>query len=211
MTSAGYADLSNLAGDLSAASGQSFQSVAQNLIQDAANQVQTFAQAFAPVKTGALKNSIVVELGTMSATVTAASDHAAFVEFGTGTRGEFPGGPIVINAKPGKMLSWVGKDGVRRYAKRVVSQGMAPRPFMRPALERVVSPMANALGDNAVMFIVHGPQDPETLQNAPISKDSAPGLGEGYTLADRGHIIGAVSKASAKSAFYTINAKKAFL
>lgn len=167
----GYIELTNLAADLSAASGQPFQQTMQALVRDAANQVQTFAKAYAPVKTGALRDSIVVDFtdnGT-TAIITAASDHAMFMEYGTGTRGEFPGAPIVITAKPGKVLSWMGKDGKRHFAKRVVNPGAAPRPFMRPALERVELPFVNTVGDNAVVFIVNGPKSPETLQNAPAT------------------------------------------
>lgn len=212
MSSVGYLDLTNLASDLSKASGDTFKQAAQSLVTDSANQVQTFAKAFAPVRTGSLKESIVVEIsnGGMGATITAASDHASFVEFGTGTRGEFPGQPIIIRAKPGKMLSWVGSDGKRRFAKQVVNPGMAPRPFMRPALERVGLPLASSLGDRAVMFILHGPNAPETLQGAPVQGDASTNH-TGYTLGDRAKIIGAVSKTSAATSFHVVNAKKTFI
>lgn len=170
-TNVGDIQLQNLAADLAAASGQPFEQMARSLVLDAANQTHNFAVAYAPVRTGALKSSIVTEItdNGMTATVTAASDHAVFNEFGTGTRGEFPGQPIVIRAKPGKMLSWVGKDGRRHYAKKVVNPGMAPRPFMRPALERVATPLVGTLANNAVIFIVMGPHHPETLLNAPAT------------------------------------------
>lgn len=204
MTSVGYADLTNLASDLSAASGQSFQATAENLVRDAANQVQTFAVAFAPVRSGALKNSIVVEITGLSATITAGTDHASFNEFGTGTRGEFPGQPIVIRAKAGKTLSWIGRDGKRHYAKKVTNPGMAPRPFMRPALERVVLPLASSLADNAVIFIVHGPSNPETLQNAPATSSQT--QVHGYTPSQGVQLI----KATAQPIQNVLSVKKAF-
>jgi HK97 gp10 family phage protein len=169
MTQAADVDLRALAADLAAASGQPFQQVCAGLVMDAANQVQTFAKAYAPVKTGDLQNSIMVEATGLEATITAASDHAAFVEFGTGIRGEFPGTPTTIVAKPGKVLSWIGRDGKRHFAKKVVNPGMAPRPFMRPAVERLALPLANSIADNAVIFITKGPNAPETLQNAPAT------------------------------------------
>lgn len=47
-----------------------------------------------------------------------------------------PGG-VVIRPKKASMLTWVGKDGVRRFARQVV-QGravIAPRPFIAPTIE----------------------------------------------------------------------------
>lgn len=167
----GSIQVSALAKDLSDASGQPFGLVAQQLVLSAATQIQTFAQAYAPRRTGRLAQSIekTSTNSGMSATVRATAPYAAFDEFGTGTRGEFPGHPIVIVPRRAKYLKFKGRDGKIVFAKKVVSPGMAPRPFMRPAVERVALPLANNLADSAVAFIVRGPNAPETLTNAPAT------------------------------------------
>lgn len=163
--------LNALAKDLSAASGEPFKMVAKGLVVSAGNQVVQFAQQYAPRRTGALANSIemTIQGDGLSAAVTANRPYAAYDEFGTGPRGEFGGPPIVITPKRGKYLRFKTKDGRVVYAKRVVSRGMAPRPFMRPAVERIALPLASSLADNAVISIVHGPNHPETLTNAPVT------------------------------------------
>ena len=172
--SAAFIQLDQLAKDLSDASGDKFSAVAKNLVIDTANQVQQFAMAYAPVRTGALRESITILItnGGLGAVISPHVGYQVFVEFGTGTRGEFPGHPIVITPKKAKVLRFV-VNGRVVYAKKVVSPGMAPRPYMRPAAERVAEPLARGMGDNAVIFVVRGPNAPETLTNAPATS-SAP-------------------------------------
>lgn len=169
MSSVGYAQLNSLAKDLSAASGEPFKQVAQDLVQSAGQQVLAYAQAYAPRKTGRLMNSISLEVGNLSATVRANTPYAGYDEFGTGPRGEFPGSPIVITPKRAKYLRFTTRDGRVIYTKKVVSRGMAPRPFLRPALERIAVPFAQNLANQATVFITRGPNAPETLTNAPAT------------------------------------------
>lgn len=161
--------LNALARDLAAAGGQSFKSVAGQLVTSAAQQTLTYAQAYAPRRTGRLYNSFGMDNTGLSASVYNTAPYAGDVEFGTGTRGEFPGKPIVIVPKRGKYLRFVTKSGKVVYTKRVVSPGMAPRPFMRPAVERIALPFANNIANAAVVTIVQGPNHPETLTNAPAT------------------------------------------
>lgn len=172
----GTLQLQQLAQDLADASGDKFTSVAKNLVLDTANQVQTFAQAYAPVRTGALRNSIHILIlsGGLTAQVMTDVPYAVYVEFGTGVRGEFPGKPTTITPKHGQYLRFQ-VNGRWVYAKKVVNPGMAPRPYMRPAAERAAVPLANNLGNQAVLFIVQGPNAPETLNNAPATSSSGGG------------------------------------
>lgn len=166
----GTVQLHDLAKDLAAASGQSFKTVARSLVADTALQIETLAKAYAPVDTGVLRDSIhaVISPDGMSATISADTVYAGFVEFGTGPRGEFGGPPIVITPKRATYLRFEVQGRVV-YRKKVVSQGMAPRPFLRPALERLQLPLATNLAHNAVVAIVKGPHAPETLANAPAT------------------------------------------
>jgi len=54
--------------------------------------------------------------------------YAKWLELGTG--------PYTIHAKSGKMLRWKGDDGEWHFAREVHHPGIAPRPFLRPALMR---------------------------------------------------------------------------
>lgn len=89
--------------------------------------VVTEAQAIAPVDTGELKESIhtasVQPVGTkVSGTVVASAEHAAFIEFGTGLRGE--------GTYPGDLpAGWVYDHNGRGW------QGHPAQPYMRPAIE----------------------------------------------------------------------------
>lgn len=165
----GTVQLSALAQDLADASGQKFRDVAGQLVQSAVEQTVTYAQAYAPRRTGRLQSSFGTEVNGLTGTVYNTAPYARYDEFGTGTRGEFPGRPIVITPKRAKYLRFTTKDGRVVFAKRVVNPGMAPRPFMRPALERIALPFANNIGNAAVASIVQGPNAPETLANAPAT------------------------------------------
>lgn len=172
----GTLQLQQLAQDLALASGDSFKDTAKGLVIDAANQVMTFAKVYAPVRTGALRESIHIVLigGGLTANVMTDVPYAAYLEFGTGVRGEFPGNPIVIVPKNGKYLRFT-VNGRVVYARRVVNPGMAPRPFMRPAAERAAVPLTDNLANQAVLYIVKGSNAPETLNNAPATSSSSGG------------------------------------
>ena len=101
--------------------------------------VRDTAKSYVPVDTGELQDSIeaqepVLDGATASAAVTAGTDHAFFVEYGTGIRGAASAG---------------AGDGP--YS--ATWQGMPAQPYMRPALDTtredciaaVTEDMANAL------------------------------------------------------------------
>jgi len=50
----------------------------------------------------------------------------------------------VIVPRTKKFLSWIGEDGVRRFAKRVV---IPARPYFRPGIERGKAPATRAMYD----------------------------------------------------------------
>lgn len=166
-----YADLSGLANNFAAASGQSFQRAAADLVTSYANQVASIAQSLAPVKTGALKDSITVHRPTaMSAVIGPATSihYAAYQEFGTRSRGEF-GGPaysIEPKRKGGLLVFTVG--GKKVVTRRVKAHpGIPPHPFLRPAFERIVTPFGQGLADLGKSYVIYGP-------NAPAARPTLP-------------------------------------
>lgn len=130
---------------LRALSDEDFQAVAAQAVRQTAESAAAHARKKAPMGKVAgsgqhLAQSIHVEMDATgehgaSATVSTAARHAQYVEFGTG----WPIGHQVytlVTTKTGKryqIKGWIypARDGGFR-----VTQGMAPRPFMRPAYRK---------------------------------------------------------------------------
>lgn len=138
MDNAATADLTALAQDLTYASQQGYAQAATQVIQQAAQQVQKIAQTLVPVKSGALRDSITIRYpDVLSAEIGPTLNYGTYQEYGTGTRGEFPTGMYQI--KPVRARALVFKvSGKKVYAKIVNHPGIRPRPFMRPALVKVL-------------------------------------------------------------------------
>lgn len=144
MSGAVYADLTALAGDLAAASGINITQAAQQVIQNSAQEVQSAAQAAAPVKTGALRDSISISYPEpLTAIIGPKVEYGVYQEYGTGSRGEFPGSPYEIRPKkPGGYLVWKSRNG-RVFARKVVHPGVRGKAYMRKGFTR-------AFGDRMV-------------------------------------------------------------
>lgn len=135
----------------------------QAILEDATFQIQTLAMQYAPVKTGELRDTITREVkidgNEVQAYVIANAPYALYQEFGTGSRGEFPGAPYVIKPRPpNKFLKFQTKDGRTVYAKEVKHPGIPPRPFMRPAAERYFGPIMDELANAAVVTLADTPR-----------------------------------------------------
>lgn len=157
-TNAASADLTRLAADLAAAANGGMDDAAHEVILMGAVRVQTEAQLRAPVKTGALKASITVTpTGPLSARIGPHVEYGAAQEFGTGARGDFPGTPYPINAKPGGTLSFtVGRQRV--FTKRVMHPGVRAKRYMRQGLLAALGPsLSKALADAGALLITKGP------------------------------------------------------
>lgn len=166
-----YVDLNQLASDLTAASGGSLEANTKIIVASALAQIELLAEAYVPRRSGRLAGTITTEPinNGMGGRVSVSADYARFVEFGTGIRGEFPGQMIVIRPRRAKFLRFTGANGQTIFAREVRSPGMAPRPFLRPAFERVIVPMVAGIADTAALTIIKGPKAPETLRNAPAT------------------------------------------
>jgi HK97 gp10 family phage protein len=158
---AAFADLTNLSARFGAASGQSFATAAEKLVHSYGQQIAQVAQTMAPVRTGALRDSITVSYpAALTAVIGPHQPYAAYMEYGTASRGEFGGAVYTIRPKkPGGVL--VFKVGGRTvYAKMVKHPGVPPHPYMRPAFERVITPFGQALGELGSSYVNYGPNQP---------------------------------------------------
>lgn len=155
---AASADLRQLSADLAYASGEGIDKVALQLIQETAVKVQTLAAAAAPVDTGKLAASIQITwVDRLVAEISPTVPYGAYQEFGTGTRGEFPGKMIEIRPKDKPYLVFqVGGKTV--YAKVVRHPGVHAQPFMRPAAIQALDPYAGELAERGQLLITKGPR-----------------------------------------------------
>lgn len=101
-------------------------------------------------RTGKLRNSVrVIEPQALSGVFVGGLraggpgiPYAAIHERGGTTR------PHTIEAKKGKLLSWMDKTGVRRFARRVRHPGsrIPARPYLFPALEKSLPQISKQIG-----------------------------------------------------------------
>lgn len=98
--------------------------------------MQEYATKLAPVKTGALANSVAfkIEPDEKSAYVGSNSEYAAYVEFGTGKYSELGGTP---------KERWVYYDKAHDVYRMGYPQ--RPRPFIRPAVANHIKTYQNIL------------------------------------------------------------------
>lgn len=161
---AASADLVALSQNFAAASGQPFAQAASALVSSFASQIAQMAQSMAPVKTGALRESIQIQQsGPLSATIGPQKIYGSYQEFGTATRGEFGGSAYTIRPKkPGGMLVFT-IDGKKIVTRQVTHPGIRPHPYMRPAFERVVTPFGQSLAELGGSYVKYGPNAPQAL------------------------------------------------
>jgi hypothetical protein len=81
---------------------------------------------FPHADTGLLRNSIFYNVDDKQLSVTVGTNlkYGLYLEYGTA-------GPRRIEATGKKALSWIGKDGVRRFARFLIIPAMAPRSYLR--------------------------------------------------------------------------------
>ena len=95
---------------------------------------QAKAKEVVPTVSTTLRKSIARKVEKDVGRVGSNVEYAPYVEFGTGIYGK-RGSPIV--PKRAKMLSWIGGDGKRVFARSV--RGMRPRKFLQTGLEEVTN------------------------------------------------------------------------
>lgn len=150
-------ELRELAQDLTQA-GQRVEKVAADLIGQIAQQIQAYAQAAAPRDTGKLAGSIhIVWVDRLTAEVKPGVAYGPFQEFGTASRGEFPGKPYEIRPKAKPFLVFQ-VNGRTVYARKVTHPGVRAQPYMRPAALTALEPFADRLAERGALLITKGPR-----------------------------------------------------
>lgn len=84
-------------------------------------------------------------------------EYGVYQEYGTGSRGEFPGQAYMIRPKrAGGLLAFkIGNKTV--YSRSVRHPGIKAHPFMRPAIEAVLGTLAGDMAERGALLITKGP------------------------------------------------------
>lgn len=149
-------DLTDLLGDLRAASGRDADRVTEKVIHMMGDEIALLASSYAPVRTGELAASVHAEHGPMSTRVTADAPYAAYVEFGTWShnviapkQGTYEIRPVRANS-----LKFTAADGRVVHAKVVHHPGSKAQPFLGPAHDVVLEEALGAVGSAGVQLLV---------------------------------------------------------
>lgn len=151
-----YFDVTELVKDLKTVSTLSTEQITENIFEDLGSRIQAAAQEKAPVKTGALRESIQYDAQGGTLTIEATVPYALFQEFGTAARGEFPKAPYIIRPKKAKYLVF-DINGKQVRTKRVLHPGVPAHPYLRPAAMEVMGELLNKLADKGQAMILKGP------------------------------------------------------
>lgn len=151
-----FFDITSLVNDLQQVSELSNDQITANVLNDIGQEIALQAKSNAPVKSGALRNSITYFVQDGKLTIEADVPYSMFVEFGTGTRGEWPGSAYTIRPKNAKVLAFqVGNKMV--FTKKVTHPGIKAKPYLRPAAIEVMGPLLTKLADRGQALILKGP------------------------------------------------------
>jgi HK97 gp10 family phage protein len=126
MAAVAYADVSRLAEALRRAANESGITTQQVLVQSA-NHILAEMEVRTPVKTGALRQSLAIQVRNDTVTIGPNTPYAGFVEFGTKPH------TIVPKKAGGTLMFTVG--GQKVFTKKVRHPGTKPQPYVVPAFE----------------------------------------------------------------------------
>lgn len=154
---AAVADLTKLSDDLNKAAREADITVEKVMLQ-IAQMIQDEMVRLVRVKTGRLRDSIRIK--TMPGRIEIGPDgvdYAVYIEYGTGSKGEFPTGPYEIHPKrPGGSLVFKINDKTV-HARMVIHPGIRPFPFARPALQKWLDQLGEDVTKVGVEMIVGRP------------------------------------------------------
>ena len=152
-----YLDIKNLVKDLSEISELSTDEITKNVLHDIGGKIVELAKKKAPIDTGKLKSSISYSVNGDQLVIEVKAPYGMYQEFGTASRGEFPGQPYKIKPKKGKYLVF-RVNGRKVYAKEVTHPGVAAQPYLRPAVTEALGPLFDKLAENGQAMILKGPK-----------------------------------------------------
>lgn len=152
-----YLDLSDLSKDLAEISDLRPEQITENIFRDIGPEIEQRARDNAPVDTGELRDSISHHVDGTTLTIRVGKEYGMYQEFGTASRGEWPGQPYTILPKKGKYLKFK-VNGKWVFAKKVTHPGVKPQPFLRPAVMETLGDLLDKLAERGQGYILKGPR-----------------------------------------------------
>jgi HK97 gp10 family phage protein len=149
-------DITELVEDLAAISEKSPEEITGNIFNVLGMEIMGNARAKAPVRTGRLRDSIDYKISGNQLIIGPHVPYAPYMEFGTGSRGEFGGSEYIIRPRTKPYLKFK-INGKWISTKEVHHPGISPRPFMRPAVEEAMGDLADKLAERGALMITKGP------------------------------------------------------
>ena len=155
---AASADIAALAANMAAATGMNMTSAVHKIIVSKAEEIKSIAESLAPFKTGKLRASISVTYPSpTTAVIGPGVFYGRYQEFGTGSRGEFPGSTYTITPVKAKTLAFT-VGGNKVFTKKVTHPGVKPHPYMRPAFEQALRDFVPELASLGAVSVLRGPR-----------------------------------------------------
>lgn len=144
-----YADLTALNDQISSAGKRSGPAL-QDMLEVMGNKIASIMRELVPVRTGRLRADIRVHPYTMRVVVGPTTvPYAAFVEFGTGQRGELYNQAYLVSSRGGVMTL--------DYKKAKHLRGQRASPYARPAAAQVIGELGPAAARVGVETVVGDP------------------------------------------------------
>lgn len=144
-----YADLSALQAQLSTA-GKRSKPALEDMLEVMGNRIAAIMRELVPVRTGRLKADIRVVKYSMRVVVGPTTvPYAAYVEFGTGQRGELYNNAYLVSSRGGIVKLDLKKASTMR--------GQKAQPYARPAAAQVIDSLGPAAAQVGVQMVVGDP------------------------------------------------------
>lgn len=156
MNNAATADLTALIRRLDHAA-DSIKDASEKILDETANSIYELMVSMAPVRTGRLRTSIrIVSAPGMRTIGPQGVDYAAYQEFGTGIRGEFPTSEYIIRPRQegGRLVFKI--DGKWVSTREVHHPGIPPNPYVRPAARQGLSDLEDRYQQTGARLITVG-------------------------------------------------------
>ena len=143
---AAYADLTDLQRNLATAGKRSTDAM-QDMLVSAGEQIAAMMRQLVPVRTGRLQGDIRVVKGRMRVVVGPTTvPYAAFVEFGTGQRGELYNRAYLVSSRG--MVMVIDTKAAKK------AKGQRAQPYARPAAREYFNTLGPAAAQIGVSMVV---------------------------------------------------------
>ena len=121
-----------------------------------ANKILRKQQENVPVRTGKLRQSLMITHSVGRSVIGTDLYYGKYVEYGTGQFNEFGGAPYEIRPKNPNGVLVFEINGRKIFAKKVIHPGIRPQPFIRTSVDEVLDEIGADTASVGVSMITGG-------------------------------------------------------